>query len=118
MKKIILNISLVSLLALSASCDNFQRTDVYPTITVDHSSVTLFEGDEIQLTASPSSLTFKWSTSDESIATVDNSGLVKAIKQGSASILCESGDISFETEVYVSKKVALTDVAMKCDSLI
>ncbi len=118
MKKIILNISLVSLLALSASCDNFQRTDVYPTITVDHSSVTLFEGDEIQLTASPSSLTFKWSTSDESIASVDNSGLIKAIKQGSASIFCESGDMSFETEVYVSKKVALTDVAMKCDSLI
>jgi hypothetical protein len=118
MKKIFLNISLVSLLVLSASCDNFQRTDVYPTITVDHSSVTMFEGDEIQLTASPSNLTFKWSTSDESIATVDNSGLVKAIRQGSASILCESGDMSFETEIYVNKKVALTDVTMKCDSLI
>ena len=51
--------SFVSLFAISASCGYFQRTDVYPTITVDHSSDTLLGEDEIQLATSPSSLKFK-----------------------------------------------------------
>lgn len=118
MKKFFINISLAVLAVLFASCDNFERTKVYPTITVDYSSVTLFEGDEVQLTASPTNLSFTWMSNDESIATVDNNGLVTAIKQGSTSIECSSGDMTFETEIYVTKKVALTDIIMKSDTLV
>jgi len=118
MRKLFINVSLAFLAVLFVSCDDFERAKVYPTITVDHSSVTLFEGDVVQLTASPSNLSFSWKSNDETIATVDGNGLVTAIRQGSTSIECESGDMTFETEIYVTKKVALTDIVMKSDSLV
>ena len=98
-----------------AGCDNFERTEVYPTIFVNHSTITLFEGETEQLVASPVTKTFNWATTDESIATVDATGLVTAVKQGTASIVCTSEGLSFSTEVLVNKRVALQDVILKCE---
>ena len=111
-------LALLLVLGTISSCDNYERTQVKPTITVNHNSVSLFEGEQIQLTASPVSLKYKWSTSDESIATVDASGLVTAVKQGTASVICASGTMSFSSEIIVVKKVALTGIELKCDPVL
>lgn len=100
------------------SCDHFERTEVKPTISVNHLSATLFEGEQIQLTASPTSLSFSWSTTEDDVANVDATGLVTAVKQGTASIVCTSGDMSFTTEIIVNKKIALTDVILRCDPIL
>lgn len=98
-----------------AGCDNYERTEVRPTISVNHSTINLFEGETKQLVASPTTMTFKWATTDESIVTVDASGLVTAVKQGTASIICTSEGLSFSTEVFVNKRVALQDIILKCE---
>ena len=55
-------------LFVATSCDNFERTEVEYTITVNHNSVTLFEGETKQLSASPSDGgAYAWKSLDETI---------------------------------------------------
>ena len=76
-------------------------------ITLDKTSVELLEGGTITLkaTVEPSNATDKtvaWSTSDASIATVDNNGVVKAIKVGKVTITAKAGDKTATCEVTVN----------------
>lgn len=62
-------------------------------ITIDQGSkVTLTEGDTYQLTATvvPSNAPVHWSSSNPSVATVDQNGLVTVLKGGKAGISCVS----------------------------
>ena len=115
MKKHIAKIMMLFALPAVAmvSCDNFERTEVVPTITVDHSVITLFAGETMQLTASPATLDFTWSSTNEDIASVDNNGLVTAIAEGAASIIAQSGDMTFETEVIVQIEVPMENVEFR-----
>ncbi|MBR6204428.1 MAG: leucine-rich repeat protein [Candidatus Methanomethylophilaceae archaeon] len=66
-------------------------------IALDRSSASLSPGDVFRLvaTVSPSDASdrgVKWSSSDESVATVDQNGSVKAISPGSATITATSDD--------------------------
>ena len=69
----------------------------------------LIEGDSKTITAAvkPDDATDKtvtWSTSDASVATVEN-GIITAIKEGTATITAKAGDKSAECRVTVAKKV-------------
>lgn len=57
-------------------------------ISLNKSSLTLKEGTSEKLTATttPSAINIDWSSSDETVATVDSNGNVKAIKEGQATI--------------------------------
>ena len=85
-------------------------------IVLDKAEVELLEGDSITLTAtvSPDNATDKtvtWSTSDASIATVDNNGVVKAIKVGKVTITAKAGDNTATCEVTVKPNdVGIDDV--------
>ena len=66
-------------------------------ISLDAPSVTLDEGQEQTLTAivlpgNAADKTLKWTSSDESIATVDQTGRVMAISKGTATIKAEAND--------------------------
>ncbi len=66
-------------------------------VSLNKTSLTLTEGENETLTATvgPDNATDKtvtWSTSDASVATVDQSGRVTAVKAGSASITAKAGD--------------------------
>lgn len=115
MKKHIVKIMM--LLAVPAlavvSCDSYDRTEVVPTITVDYNKITLFEGETMQLKASPATLSFTWSSSNEDIVTVDNTGLVTAKKEGAANVVAAAGDITFAVECIVQEKVAITGVTFR-----
>ena len=115
MKKHIVKIMM--LLAVPAlavvSCDSYDRTEVVPTITADYNQVTLFENETVQLTASPANLTFTWESLNPDIATVDANGLVTGLVEGATSVIAKSGDLSFEVEVIVQKKVAITGVEFR-----
>ena len=78
MKKHIAKIMMLFALPALAvvSCDSYDRTEVEPTITVDHNKITLFEGETMQLVASPATLEFTWESLNADIATVDANGLV------------------------------------------
>ena len=66
-------------------------------IKLNKTSITIGTTDTVQLNASVSpdnaeDKTVKWSTSDSSIATVSNTGVVKPLKSGNVTITCSSLD--------------------------
>ena len=96
----------------SATCTLTVEKKVIPVsgISLNHTSATLVEGESLTLTATvaPADATDKtvtWSSSDETVATVDASGLVKAIAPGTAVITAKAGDKSATCTLTVEKKV-------------
>ncbi|OSA97766.1 UNVERIFIED_ORG: cell adhesion domain-containing protein [Clostridium botulinum] len=77
-------------------------------ISLNKSSLTLKEGTSEKLTATttPSAINIDWSSSDETVATVDSNGNVKAIKEGQATITVKikGTDIKSTCRVTVIKK--------------
>ena len=78
-------------------------------ITLDKTSLELTEGETATLTATitPSDATDKtvtWTTSDKSIATVDN-GIVTAISAGTTTITAKAGEYKATCTIIVNKKV-------------
>lgn len=75
-------------------------------ITLSATSATLKEGDVYELTAvvNPSNATYKdveWTSGNEAVATVDASGTVTAISEGTAVIRASSGSVYAECTVTV-----------------
>ena len=89
-----------------------KATDVAVTgVSLDKTTLTLDEGDVGQLTAtvSPSNASNKsvsWSSSDNNTATVSSTGVVTAIKEGTATITVTTRDGNFQAScsVTVNKK--------------
>ena len=86
-------------------------------VKFENTELSLYEGDETMLTASvlPEDATDKtiaWSSSDNSVATVE-SGRVKAIKEGTATITASAGAVKAECKLTVYLKysaVAITNL--------
>ncbi len=79
------------LLMLSA-CSYGPERDVEYTIYTTNSTIELIEGEEFQITASPTTQTFTWETTDASVATVSSTGLVRAISDGTCFINITSSE--------------------------
>ena len=101
---------------VSATC----RVTVNPTnatsIQLNQSSVSLCIGETITLTAtiSPETTTdktIKWSSSDKSIASVDNTGKITAIAIGSTTITAQVGNIKASCAVAV-KPIEVTSIEL------
>ena len=78
------------------------------TITLDKSILSLPVGDSKDLiaTTTPAAVDIDWSSSDETVATVDSNGNVKAIKEGQSTITAKikGTDIKSTCIVTVTKK--------------
>ena len=82
-------------------------------ITLDKTSATLTEGDELALTATitpndTTNKTISWTSSNPSVATVDNTGKVTAVAPGTATITAMANDgseVSASCEVTVNKLI-------------
>ena len=92
-------------------------------ITLNKTSLSLKEDESETLVATvkPDDATDKtvtWSTSDSNVATVDESGKVAAIKEGSATITAKAGEQSATCKVAVSKNVvAVTGISLNKTTL-
>ena len=78
-------------------------------VSLDKEELSLVAGEEGTLTATvtPSEaedLTVSWGSSDESVATVDGNGVVKAVAKGSCTITATSND---ETKLTASCSVSV-----------
>ena len=87
-------------------------------ISFDMSTASLTEGEVLQLTATMApedagDKSVTWSSSDSAVAEVDASGLVKALKAGTADITATTTDGGFTAvcSVTVTQKITFTDVA-------
>ena len=92
-------------------------------IALDHSSITLTEGQQFTLTATiqPADATDKtvaWTSSNSGVATVDQNGRVTAVAEGSATITAQAGNYSATCTVTVKKDVvAVTSITLNITSL-
>ena len=114
---ILLSVSLIA----TYSCKKEKDKSVAVTeVRLDKSATTLVEGDteELMATVMPEDATDKgieWKSSDESVATVSQTGLVTALKEGSSAITVITNDGGFKAtcDVTVNKKViAVTSVVL------
>ena len=73
---------------------------------------TVFEGDTLRLTAEGRDaneyrvpgVVFVWISDDESVATVDSAGLVRAVTRGAATITARIGEVSGTTRLTVTRR--------------
>ncbi|WP_456010638.1 Ig-like domain-containing protein [Clostridium butyricum] len=88
--------------------ENGYLEDTKKTISLDKSSLDIKEGtlEKLTATTTPSAVGIDWSSSDETVATVDSNGNVKAIKEGQSTITAqiEGTDIKSTCIVTVTKK--------------
>ena len=83
------------------------NTDKTVDITVSPEAVTVSEYEFVTLTAkvSGSDESVVWSSSDNSVATVNENGLVYGVKQGTAEITAKAGNASAKCAVTVKKTI-------------
>lgn len=74
-----------------------------PTLTVEQANISVAVGETAQLNATVqgASQTITWTSSDESVATVDANGVVIGIKRGTATITASANGIKDTTEVRI-----------------
>lgn len=87
-------------------------------VTLDQSTLTLAKGEEQQLTATvaPTNAANKnasWTTSDDTVATVDENGVVTAVATGSATITVTTEDGGFTAECIVTVEGSQESVSAK-----
>lgn len=75
-----------------------------PTITLNKSEVRLYRGQTVKLSATVSSnITPTWKTNKKSVATVNDSGIVTALKNGTAAITANVDGVSMTCLITVLK---------------
>lgn len=94
---------------LTASCNVTVYSIQLQGISLNKSNSTLYVGntDKLKAIFNPSNATNKkvsWTSSNSSIATVDENGVVKAIKEGTAIIKAVSEDGNFESSCNITVK--------------
>lgn len=87
-------------------------------IVLNKTAIELYEGDSVQLTASPEPTDayfegVAWTSDNESIATVNAEGLVKAIASGVATITATAGNVSASASITVKKHSGLADILVE-----
>ena len=98
-------------LKLNNLCAKYEKYTTLKGVKLSKSSLSLAVGKEVSLTLSrsPASAIFeraKWTTSDKSVATVDQSGRVSAVSAGKAVITATAGRFSKACQVTVSGGLA------------
>lgn len=97
-----------------ATCDVTVSGKPVESVTVDPAQASLKSGEQKQLTATvlpedAEDKTVTWESSDESVATVDETGLVTAVAAGTATITAKSGEQQGTCEISVLNKPQVGD---------
>ena len=104
---------------LLIGCDNYERKGIVtPEITVNEHSLSLFVGQTAELKASPSELTFTWTSEDPEVAAVDSKGTVMAVGAGNTFIVASSGSMSCRVPISSVIRIPLTDFSLGADNLL
>ena len=115
---------MIALIGVISGCKDY-KYDTY-TVTdkpyVNQTSVELFLGadagmDIIQLTSSPANWNFTWTSQNPEVATVTQTGLVKAISEGYTNIIVTSKDDRLEVKVHVLQWVPMEKIILDVTSI-
>ena len=100
MKKLIALILAAAMTLSLAACGK-------TTVELDKSDLTFTAAGETQQLTAESKKELTWSSSDETVATVDQSGLVTAVAPGTATITVSAGDVSATCTVKCDWEVVI-----------
>jgi uncharacterized protein YjdB len=116
MKSIVLRFAVLSCsVLLTVSCSKYERTEVTPSIYVDHTTLSMFTGETVQLQASPGESTYEWTCEDNEVATVSSSGDVTAVAPGATNIVVTDGNVHTKVPLTVIIRIAMTGMALSVD---
>jgi hypothetical protein len=107
----------VILWVVSGCADNSVPIEVTNPIFVNRTSLNMYVGDEMQLTASPVGENFIWSSENEDVVSVSQTGLIKAVGEGSSSITVELDNDEVRIDVRVRTFIPLTDINLTKTSM-
>jgi hypothetical protein len=105
------------LLGLAYGCTQYPVYEITNPPFVNKTSLNMYVGDEEQLTASPVGENFVWSSDNEEVASVSQTGLVKAISEGFSSIVVKSANDEVKIDVRIRIFVPLTDISLPNTSM-
>jgi hypothetical protein len=77
----------------------------------------MYLGDTARIIASPSKANYVWSSENDTIATVDQTGLVKAMKKGFTTIIVKSGNVEERVDVQIREYIPLTGITPSVESV-
>jgi trimeric autotransporter adhesin len=109
--QLVLSFAALSMVALTVACTGFFVDPTLTSLAVGPTTPSVQEGDTLQMTAtgtyddgSTKNLTgsANWSSSDETIATVNSSGRVTGVSAGSATIKAAAGTVEGSTSATVT----------------
>ena len=123
MRKLFIPFTAALVLALSCEKASEPEEVAVTSVSIDRATAELLVGETVQLSAkvTPSDATnqkIKWTSSNETVATVNDNGLVTAIAEGRSAILAKAGGETSTCIVTVSRKqVAVTSITLNKNSV-
>lgn len=118
MNKIIKMVICLILIICSSGCNlGYEQINAEKSIYVNQQSLSLFIGEQIQLTASPTGFSFFWESEDTDVATVSSSGLVEAVGTGSTNIIASYDGVKTKVPVRVLLKTALENISVNVSGI-
>lgn len=113
LKFLFLSLFVSSIIISSCGDDDEPDTNTLTGISINNSTLSIEEGETATLIATLAPLdatgSVSWSSSDESVATVDNAGEVTAVSEGSATVVASVSTFTASCEVTVTKEVIEVD---------
>ncbi|MDR0699380.1 MAG: Ig-like domain-containing protein [Tannerella sp.] len=98
-------------------CGEFPEYEITERPYVNKTALSMYIGDEAQLKSSPVGVAYTWSSDNETVASVTQTGKVTALSEGSAVITVASSNDKAVVEVAVKTFILLTDIGLSLQSL-
>ena len=117
-------LSLFFLVILTGGCNTFDTFNVTDKPFVDQTSVQLYIGEyagernAVQLTSSPADNSYVWTSKDPNVASVDQTGLIKAVGEGITSVVLQSENDQTVIDVKVQEFIPLEGFEINTNSVI
>ncbi len=115
--KIIFRCCILSLVATTWGCAQYPDYEIDNPPFIDHKTATLYINEQLQLTVSPVGGDYQWSSGNESVAKVSQTGLVEALSEGFSVISVSSGKSTTTMEVTVREFIPLEGFTLSADSI-
>jgi hypothetical protein len=100
----------VLLISVIGGCTEYPAYELTNQMYVNENSLSMYVGDEVQLTASPADVNFRWSSDNEAVVTVSQTGKITAVSEGLATITVASDEDETKVDVRVKTFIPLKDI--------
>jgi hypothetical protein len=106
------NLCIILLISSLSGCLKYPAYEVTNPPFVNQTSLEMYVDEEREIVSSPVSANFKWTSKNVAVATVSQTGIVKAIGEGATTIIVESDNDQKTIDVRVRVFVPTTDITL------